>query len=460
MRDRAVSSPIGVILILGMTIASVTALFAVGGTVIGDTRADAERSQMENSMASFSSKASLVGLGESGDQRFSLGRASEGEVEVQSNTGQVALYVEQNGSKTELDSTSLGAVVYENGDTEVAYQGGGVWQRRGGSSWMISPPEYHYQFETLTFPIMTVSGEGNSSGSVGGTVRSTGESTDWYPIEGDETRSNPLEKGTVLVEIESRYCAGWESFFTERSQGAIAESCGNDDTVTVDLTVPFSIGGEEPVMAKTINPNGGSGIPDGWTEGTVASSISPEVDAKLESCATDGCDAPPGTGDPFTAGTYNASETTILDGKTFDTDGGDVTVVTDGDLELNDITIAGDGNVTLYVRGELTVDSAVNDGGNATQLISLVHSEGSVRFDGNSEYTGIIYAPKADMEFNGSPAISYTGALVAEDMDLNGNIDKFDFQPDPDLEGYQIGGGDRPLTYLHVSENGIEVEIG
>ncbi|MDR9381242.1 MAG: hypothetical protein RI560_06165 [Natronomonas sp.] len=464
MNDRAVSSTIGVVLLLGMTIAAVSALMVVGGTVIDETRADAERSQMENAMSSFSSKASLVGLGESGNQRFSLGRVSEGDVEVRPDEGRVTLYLQKDGgSREELNSTALGAVVYRDGDTEIAYQGGGVWQRRGESNWMLSPPEYHYRLETLTFPIMTVDGDGGSSGSVRGTVRSTDESSDWYPIQDSETRSNPLENGTILVEVESRYCAGWEAFFTERSEGSITESCGADDTLVVDLTVPFTISGEDAVIAKTINPTGGGGpgggkkIPDGWTEGTIAPSISPEVEAELESCATDGCADVSASG--LSSGAYDASGTTALHGKTFNTTDGDITVVTDGDVELNDITITGSGNVTLYVRGELTVDSMVNDGGSATQLVSLVHSDGSVRFDGDSDYTGIIYAPKSDMRFNGAPAISYTGALVAEDMEIKGNINKFDFQPDPELVEYQIGGGDRPLTYLHVTENTVEIEF-
>jgi len=147
MSDRAVSSPVGIVLILGITIASVAVLFGVGGTVVSDTRADAERSQMENSMSGFSSKASLVGLGESGDQRFSLGRASEGDVTIDPDAGRVTLYVDRPDTpdREELNSTSLGAVIYESGDTEVAYQGGGVWRRQGEFSRMISPPEYHYR---------------------------------------------------------------------------------------------------------------------------------------------------------------------------------------------------------------------------------------------------------------------------------------------------------------------------
>ena len=480
MSDRAVSNTVGVILIFGITIASVTALIAVGGAVIDDTRADAERSQMENSMSGFSSKASLVGLGEAGDQRFSLGRASEGSVAVQPDAGNVTLYINRTGesSREELNSTSLGAVVYESGDTEVAYQGGGVWQRRGDASWMISPPEYHYQLETLTFPIVTVSGDSRSSGDVSGRIRSGSDTDDWFPIRDNNTRSNPLENGTVLIEVESRYCDAWETFFTERSQSAVDEPCGNDETVTVDLTVPFTLTADSPVIAREINPTGGSGrgnsegntptggngqensegdIPENWREDVVAPSASSEVDAKLAGCRNGNCNKPLTTGD-IGPGEYNVSEDHTFDNVTFDTSSGDVTVAVDGDLDLKNIEINGGGNVTLYVYDELSVDDDVNSDGGADQLITLLHSDGNVEYKSDS-FTGVIYAPKSTVEIRGAPARGNKGAIVAGVLNVRGNIDKYDFESADELDDFTLLGGDRPLTYLHVSENSVEVEF-
>ena len=460
MSDRAVSNTVGVILIFGITIASVTALLAVGGTVISDTRADAERSQMENSMSGFSSKASLVGLGEAGDQRFSLGRTSEGQVDVREDAGRVTLYINRTGEpgREELNSTSLGAVVYESGDTEVAYQGGGVWQRRGGASWMISPPEYHYQLETLTFPIMTVSGDGRSSGTIGGTVRAGQDSNDWFPLEKDDERSNPLEDGTILVEIESRYCEGWERFFNDRSQGEIDQPCGNDDTVVVDLTVPFDIDPDVPVEAKSIEKNGGSDVPESWAEDVTAPSISPEVESQLEACQETSCEPLPEDG-TITDGTYWSDGEHEFDGPvTFDTSGGDITAVIDGELTLDDIDITGSGRVTLYVHGsvEKSGNANVNTGGGADQLAVLVHSDAdSVDLGGKVQFTGVMYAPGTEVDINGNTDVR--GAIIGGEVDLNG--EPTDVTGADELEGYSLLGGDRPLTYLHVSENAVEVEV-
>ena len=461
MTTRAVANPVGVILILGMTILSVGALLTVGGAVVDDTRADAEHSQMENSMSAFSSKASLVGLGESGHQRFSLGRVSQGQVDVREDAGRVHVKIQRNGTNETVRETSMGAVVYENDGREIAYQGGGVWARQGDFSRMLSPPEFHYRAETLTFPIINVTGSGAASGDIRGTVRSDTEAQQWYPDDSEEDFDNPLTNGTVYVEIESEYCRGWQSFFERRSQGRVEDRCGDNKTVIVDLAVPFILTGDDPVIAQDINPSGNNNdIPESWREDVVAPSPDSEIDAKIEECTDGSCDSLPTSGD-ISHGKYVASADHTMDGVTFKTGSGDTTVAVDGDLTAGQVDVEGDGNVTLYVRGEFRLSGSgdINSGGDADQFITLVDSDGDVRFNGNSAYTGVIYAPKSTTSFNGNPAIDYKGVLVTDKFDLNGNLDKLDFQPAEELDDYRILGGERPLTYLHISENNVEIQI-
>lgn len=464
MTTRAVANPVGVILILGMTILSVGALLTVGGAVVDDTRADAEHSQMENSMSAFSSKASLVGLGESGHQRFSLGRVSQGRVDVREDAGNVRIWVDRSDCEDddcEIANTSMGAVVYENDGREIAYQGGGVWARQGDFSRMLSPPEFHYRAETLTFPIINVTGDGAASGDIRGTVRSDTEAQQWYPDDSEEDFDNPLTNGTVYVEIESEYCRGWQSFFERRSQGRVEDRCGDNKTVIVDLAVPFILTGDDPVIAQDINPSGNNNdIPESWREDVVAPSPDSEIDAKIEECTDGSCDSLPTSGD-ISHGKYVASADHTMDGVTFKTGSGDTTVAVDGDLTAGQVDVEGDGNVTLYVRGEFRLSGSgdINSGGDADQFITLVDSDGDVRFNGNSAYTGVIYAPKSTTSFNGNPAIDYKGVLVTDKFDLNGNLDKLDFQPAEELDDYRILGGERPLTYLHISENNVEIQI-
>lgn len=440
-----------------MTIASVAALFVVGGTVIGDTRADAEQAQMENAMASFSSKASLVGLGESGNQRFSLGRVSEGDVTVKPNAGKVTMWLNtSNGDVEEIGNTSLGAMVYHSDGTEIAYQGGGVWTRQGSYSRMISPPEYHYQLSTLTFPIVTIRGEGRSGGAVRGKVRSGADINPWFPAPDNNDFSNPLDNGTVTIEIESRYCTGWETFFSDRSQGSIKEQCGDNETVVVDLVVPFELSADKTVIARSVTEKGNVDA-DEYETSVNAPSVSSEVDTKIEDC--EGSCEPLLDSGTVNAGTYwSESDYDSTGDLTFNTSGGDVEAVINGDIDLNgDVVIEGGGNVTFYVHDDVNLQPRdFNVDGNATQLSILVHTSGeTVDLTNSLHYVGIIYAPGSNINIGGKATIE--GSIVGDTVNkLHGNANITGVE---ELDGYQIVGGNRPLTYFHVSENAVEVDF-
>ena len=494
MTTRAVSNPVGVILILEMTVLSVGALVAVGGAVIDDTRADAERSQMENSMSAFSSKASLVGLGESGHQRFSLGRVSQGRVDVREDAGNVRIWVENGTSDdadeggddddvetTEVADTTMGAVVYENDGREIAYQGGGVWARQDDFSRMLSPPEFHYRAETLTFPIINVTGSGAASGDVRGSVQSEGESRQLYPRASDDADeggddddndalTNPLTNGTVYVEIESEYCRGWESFFDSRTQGGIEESCesGNDGTVVVDLTVPLDPTFGTAVTAGRFTDDGAD--IESFRDGVFAPSASGLIDNQIDSCLTNGCTGF-ASGETLDSGTYYTEDASTFEGLTLDTSDGDVDVIVndpDGGVDgPGSIDVTGDGTASVYLKTDddfsMTGGSdKINSGGEPEQFIMYVHSDVSAIKINAAEYVGGIYAPKTNLEGDqgngngcGGGNADVIGAIVVENFCFkNGNFDY-----DGDMSSLEIDLSIDTVKYLHVSENTIEVDI-
>jgi hypothetical protein len=478
VNDRAVSSPIGIVLIIGMTIASVAALFVVGGAVIDDTRADAERSQMENAMSSFSSKASLVGLGESGNQRFSLGRVSEGEVRVDERSGNASVYaVRTTGERVYFGNVSMGAVVYRNGDTEIAYQGGGVWDRTGGYSRMISPPEFHYRTETLTFPIINVSGNGAASGDVSGTVRSVSDSRALYPnATEDETFTNPVTNGTVYVEIESRYCGGWESFFRDRSEGGLNQTCaqGANDTLVVDLTAGLdAVFGEAVTTEATIEDETGNlDIQPSSREGVIAPSASDLVDSRIDDCS--GCSA--GFSGTLEAGTHYTEDATDFEAiDEINTTDGDVDVIindTTGGIDgAGTISVTGDGNATVYVKTEDDIElgggDEINPTGSPDQFLMYVHSDVSeIKISGKFTYRGGIYAPKTKMKGDqgnnkdscksGGGNVNITGSVVVQELCFNSAT----FTHDPVMDGIDPDVEFDTVEYLHVSENAISVDLG
>ena len=467
MTTRAVSNPVGVILILGMTILSVGALVAVGGAVIDDTRADAERSQMENSMSAFSSKASLVGLGESGHQRFSLGRVSQGQVDVREDAGNVRIWVDRSDCEDddcEIANTSMGAVVYENDGREIAYQGGGVWARQDDFSRMLSPPEFHYRAETLTFPIINVTGDGAVSGDVRGTVSSDEEARQLYP---NNDLANPLANGTVYVEIESEYCRGWEMFIQERSQGGINKTCdqGPSDTLVVDLDVDL-----DPTFGTAVTtggyypPNGDNNI-ESYREGVYPSSATETIRSKAANCLEDPCKSFPESGS-LGGEIYYTEKMEKFSDLTFDRD--TVVVLNDtndqGLSNVSNIEITGGSNVTVYLHTdqefEMIGGDKINAGGDPTNFRMFVSSDASIRFNGNIEYVGALYAPGSTLSGGknkrGGGNINVTGAVVVNTFDFKGNpifsYDERMEELDPQIEADTI-------KYLHISENSIRIDF-
>ena len=473
MSDRGVSSPVGVILILGITIASVMALFAIGGSVLGDTRADAERTQMENSMSGFSSKASLVGLGESGDQRFALGRASEGQVDIREHAGNVSMYVEKpSGERSYIGNVSMGSVVYESDGREIAYQGGGVWTRQNGYSRMVSPPEFHYRSETLTFPILNVTGSGSANGDVRGTVRSEHDSRQLYPnVSKDDDFDNPLTNGTVYIEIETDYCQGWESFFESRSQGRLNETCdeGPTDTVVVDLTVSFDPAFGSAVTAERIE-NDGANI-ENTREGIIAPSASSRIEERIQECLDGDCeDEIPDQIDQ--SDTYYTEDAGDFDGIDIDTSDGPVDIVINdtesgidgtGNIEITD----GDETVSVYVKtdGDISMGGGddVNEGGDASQFITYVHSDVSaIKMTGSPSYTGGIYAPNTAMDGDqgggggcGGGSVSVTGSVVVDSFCFQNG----DFNHEESMNDIDLDIDADTVKYLHVSESAVEVDL-
>ena len=472
MSDRGVSSPIGVVLLLGITITAVTALLLTGGPVLSDTRADAEQSQTENAMAQFSSKASLVGLGESGDQRFSLGRISEGSVRIDERAGNVSVYADRPGGRVYIGNVSMGAMVYRSGDTEIAYQGGGVWDRTDGFTRMVSPPEYHYRADTLTFPIINVTGRGTASGDVRGRVTADAEGRALYPnATRNETFVNPLTNGTVSVEIESRYCRGWESFFRERTQGDLEQACGEgaEDTVVVDLSVAF-----DPVFGAAVTAaeleNDGADITS-VRDGIVAPSASDRIEERIDDCVDGSC-----KGDftgPLESGTYYTEDADDFRNLDIDTSGGDVDIVindTTGGIDgPGDIDVTGDGNVTVYLATEEDFNAgggdSINAGGDADQFLMYVHSDvPAIQLSGSFTYVGGIYAPKTRMEGDqgkgngkgcGGGSVEVTGSVIVENFCFQNG----DFDHDSSMNSLDVEIDLDTVKYLHVSENPVAIEM-
>lgn len=477
---RSVSSPVGIILIIGLTLVGAVGIAVFGSVALQGAQDDSRIGQAEQSMVQFDSRAAQVALGDSQTQRVSLGSTSGGTYRVDEDAGQIRLYHEDwDGDDTPdednpeyiSDWQNLGALVYEVGDKEIAYQGGGVWRKDdGGSSQMVSPPEFHYRQATLTLPIIRVSGSGSAAGNVNARTSQIQTGQEIFPDQdgnypNGEPYRNPVDDGNMTVEIQSEYCEAWRQYLEERTDGEVTP-CDEDDVVSANL---ITLGGQGPfdiVKGSTLTVRGQeeddpldefelrfeSGSESGFNNfGWTLSND--ESDEKQFEIYLEG-DGGTGDGDPVHMHLY------------YSEDGGDnyhSWVIERDDTNDDAFRVEGDGEDAVLVVDLLDASRNIEykdfteedlAGGNAGPEF-----EGEGDFgDGDIDLGGLVLSDEQPLD---EVVDHYFG--LAGDLDLT--IDERQ-QGNAGLdEGgsggvIQYAGDGRVVTFLHVTENEVEVELG
>ena len=278
---RAQSGPIGYVLVFAIVMAGMAIIVLIGVSGLSETQSQSKIQRAEHSMTLFDSRAAMVALGDSNGQTISFGQGG-GTFEVQDESGWMRIvhnnYSEDDDDEREvIYNKSMGALLYENGDQSLAYQGGGVWRHApDGEARMISPPEFHYRGATLTLPIIRTLGGGNAKGSVDVSIQPQKQAELVFPARspptaGDEigvpyngterNYTNPIRNGTVNVSVRSDYYEAWATYFRDRTTGEVTVW---DSNRTVRLQLK-SIGG--PPGSFTIPEEGESVPADGIANG-------------------------------------------------------------------------------------------------------------------------------------------------------------------------------------------------
>ena len=120
----------GVVLVFAIVVSGSTLTIALGADAFASTSDRLHSDRAEQSMTQLDSQISMVGLGSSDLQQVELtGSAGDYVVENGSGTMTVSYTNRTTGTAVQVFEADMGAVVYRNGDTAVAYQGGGVWRK-------------------------------------------------------------------------------------------------------------------------------------------------------------------------------------------------------------------------------------------------------------------------------------------------------------------------------------------
>lgn len=439
MSRRGQMETIGLVMLVAITVLGVVAVVAVAGPALEDAERATAVQRAEQSLSLLDSQASMVALGQTESQSVSLAGAGGGTYRVAPDAGRITVYRED-GDGNQLGSpivnASLGAVLYENGDATLAYQGGGVWRSRGAGSVMLSPPEFNYEGATLTLPVVRVTGGVTAAtGAPTAGVSPNGVDISKFPTSG---LSNPLENGTVVVRVESEFYRGWSQYFRERSTGnvtvtpsenrveleLISRGSGGEFSLDEDPYELRGIGGTSPVssFSFTLKPGKGSKFNDlDWA--LVADDGAQRFEVSL------GGGNPCQTSEPPVTVRFEDGGTTYewQNNSAWAQTGSSFTYSCDGNTPTLAFNIAGDTNLT-YTGGTSPLAN---------------NSVGAVVNNYLSEM-----GPNVDLSVTSKGKKDPPGNSGSTDLDASStNIE------------YNSSSSSQILTYLHVTENAVNVSL-
>ncbi len=422
--NRAQSSVLGYVLILGISLAVVSLTVVMGAQAIGDLEQTMTDKKAENAFTAIDSRAATVAFGDSTVQTIRTGIPTGDGASVEARPAGHLKLAYENGSV--IHNETLGAIEYRNKGTVIAYQGGGVWRGTGENARMISRPEVHYTKGTLTLPIIVVTpGSGDTSG-------------DQIRIVENQTTTGlgpgVVENQIIRLSITSEYYAGWAQYFQNRFDDINVETDHANQTTSVDLgqigfetrfdqailaeggDVEVSTGNSEvngPVTAEGEVTTGAAGSVSGAVTENYNSDLD-LLDALIETKVNDAqsndavTDIQLSGGEVLQGGQMyrdpNGFGLGNSDTVTADLTNGDVTLVVEGDIALNGgelmVTNPNNNRLRIFTTGNLTLHNGrafVDPTGsvNATHLQVYGQSDMLVGMAGGSTYfEGVIFAPR------------------------------------------------------------------
>ncbi|AZH24106.1 DUF7289 family protein [Haloplanus aerogenes] len=167
----------------------------------------------------------------------------------------------------------------------------------------------------------------------------------------------------------------------------------------------------------------------------------------------------------LTNGTYYLDEMALSGGDhlTFDTSGGPIYLVVDGDVSTtggSPVDVTGSNRVHVYATGDYEIRTdwtSVGDRGDQIWLYGT--SESTVTVQSGANFYGVIYAPgNQDVAVRGGAEVY--GGVVGGVSDVQGGTAVHYDTVLADQKPVLTGGGGAPVTFLHISVNEIRVEDG
>jgi len=421
--DDGQSSVLGVVLMMGFVAAAAVSVFVVGTATVAETRDTAQEQQVENTFKQFNKDVASVAYGRQKYRSMRFDIEDQTAAFRQEDTGNIK--VVKDG--TTIVDEDVGSLVYENKGETIAYQAGGVWRGTGEDSRMVSRPPVEYQNGSLTFPIPALDGDDQiHAGKLDINKRKT---------ESPVNNVGYIEGELVTLYITSEHYMGWAEYFrTQTNDVAVSVNhslSGDKGRVKVKLGQPVANGDFQDGVMATGGDEGDIWVDGDNTDDSLAAtgeitgeegeenveSNLYELDEAIQRKVNKADEVTENDSDDSIEAKDLGDEPEITESGTYYDDDG---FVLDEDLEID----VSDGNVTLIVDGNITIDNGDLDvtgtsSGNVVRVYSTgnySHKNGHVgpSFDdsakhfqfygtsgmlaviegGSTEFVGTIYAPR------------------------------------------------------------------
>ena len=504
MNHRGDSTTIGIVILFGMVAVLSIGIFVVAAGSMATFEQQAESERIETSFVEFSNNMYAASGGGDGIVEMDL--------EVDDDRGAVALrdtgWIEVNSSGMEPINMTIGTVVYEGDDGyEVAYQAGAVFRGSGEETQVVSAPRVSYDRsdETLNFPVVSVSDEGELHGELSMRHVST---------EG-HSQAHVVENDTVRLTIQSEYYLGWKEYFEHEADAAAVQHVDHDEQLIEVHLEPLALPESFSTGISTLDGVDSSGSPN-FDENDTEETAYPELDPVIHDMVDQENEdenrewAVDPTADPLVMsndtidgdlydlqdgtyvlenGTYYTDGIDFEDDLYFDLSDGNATIVVDGDVhfgEGHEVQILdrkdNQTSVRIYMAGDFTPHGEINSEYNRSSAF-LAFGTSSTGTDVEGWYTGSIITPSDEYEgpnpaFDTAQAVgeceeddqvimhsnpTVHGVVVAESVCIQGGEGGNEFTYDDSLEvdgieafppGYALPPS---LTFLNIAEHEVDV---
>lgn len=476
--SRGQTHVVGIVLLVGVVTVGCIGIITLGSVVLDTQQRAVETEHAERSMLEFAHTVETTAADGRVPSDVATGRFDHGRAELRTDAGRLTVaHVNDSGATDVLYDESLGTFAYVDGDTEIAYQGGGVWRSDGTGATTVSSPGIEYREGTVTFPIYRLTGDRVSTDAVDGTVRRAADPT---AVEPADRSVGALEGGSIRIDLESDYCEAWEREFEATLDGGVTERCTENRPQHLRVELPIHPGPgayDSAVIAETIDAgfeakrtqiegDVRANDVEEWLydgnrsdEGYDFPSSDDRVAEKIEQCDGEFEELDEEPDDP---GTYCVDE--LTEGHEFDTTDGDIDVVVRDSIELSGkraLLAEGDNDLTFYVGGDVSIEgnNRIGNESDPAQTRFVVSSDGRVLTggSGNPEIWALVYAPDSTVTLQGNPTI--VGSIVGDRVAVENNLDSGGIRYDERLESVGFVPSGKPeARYAAITAYEIEFD--